>query len=534
MRKLSYFGLIVTIGFCIASARAGEIALSGPISGIWPAGTTVHITGPSYIPTGKSLSIEEGVKIYFDTPDRFIVEGGLTVVGTSQSPVTVFAPANWWGITFKSNGYEIRTLHYVVMDEQSGLPWQIITAEDALLNIEHCKFNARLSCLRMSGGRLWASNNYFATSQLYSCPVWLSHLNNDIDGPCDNPVGNRLSETIIDVTVSHDEIPRPTDEFTSGLWLEGTTNICLYGDAITADAPGTVVGAYFGGRATYNGTLWTLPFCVVTVTSFRGSAKGVFNANEGSLRMLRCTVDVAREPSNSPLVPSGIIASHEADVWVNSCYVQLDVGGYYFVGLSGGQLTVDHLVAWRSSEIGGGLPGHLPDGSTLGDVWVGGHVAYTDPQFNLHGDRGHWTSLQDVYDYYSLRSTSPCIDAGDPDIGNDPDNTLPDVGRFFYDQGEDAADRPSLVPNSTTLAMPYPNPFNATAVVPFELGRTATVKLTVYNSLGRDVRTLVAGRFGIGKHTVLFNGENLASGVYFVMLRADGVPVGTRTITLLK
>ena len=47
--------------------------------------------------------------------------------------------------------------------------------------------------------------------------------------------------------------------------------------------------------------------------------------------------------------------------------------------------------------------------------------------------------------------------------------------------------------------------------------------LKVYEVLGREVMTLVNGYQDAGVHTAEFNGENLASGVYFYRLNAPGV-----------
>jgi len=62
--------------------------------------------------------------------------------------------------------------------------------------------------------------------------------------------------------------------------------------------------------------------------------------------------------------------------------------------------------------------------------------------------------------------------------------------------------------------------------------------LTVYNSLGQEVRTLASGKYASGKHEITWdgrddNGKKLASGVYLLAMRA-GEAVLTRKIILMN
>lgn len=66
----------------------------------------------------------------------------------------------------------------------------------------------------------------------------------------------------------------------------------------------------------------------------------------------------------------------------------------------------------------------------------------------------------------------------------------------------------------------YPNPFNPKAMITFELKTNSHVNLTVYNSLGEKVKTLVNGSIGKGFHMVTFDATNLISGIYYYRLSA--------------
>ncbi|MFZ0455754.1 MAG: T9SS type A sorting domain-containing protein [Ignavibacteriaceae bacterium] len=61
----------------------------------------------------------------------------------------------------------------------------------------------------------------------------------------------------------------------------------------------------------------------------------------------------------------------------------------------------------------------------------------------------------------------------------------------------------------------YPNPFNSSTIVKYELPDNAFVRLIIYDILGRVVRTLVDEEKTPGKYWVRFDAANLPSGIYF-------------------
>jgi hypothetical protein len=94
------------------------------------------------------------------------------------------------------------------------------------------------------------------------------------------------------------------------------------------------------------------------------------------------------------------------------------------------------------------------------------------------------------------------------------------------------------VPGGFTLDQNYPNPFNPTTNIGFALPLAADVKLDIYNTLGRHVRTVVNSRLEAGEHTVVWDGEStdgtrVASGVYLYRLQV-GDYTETKKMILLK
>jgi hypothetical protein len=87
-----------------------------------------------------------------------------------------------------------------------------------------------------------------------------------------------------------------------------------------------------------------------------------------------------------------------------------------------------------------------------------------------------------------------------------------------------------LAPTETGMMKNYPNPFNPTTVISYQLAAVSNVKLTVYDMLGREVATLADGMKESGYYQATFNGAGLASGLYFARLTAtptEGKPYVT-------
>ena len=66
----------------------------------------------------------------------------------------------------------------------------------------------------------------------------------------------------------------------------------------------------------------------------------------------------------------------------------------------------------------------------------------------------------------------------------------------------------------------YPNPFVAVTTLKFNLEERTHVNLTVYDEMGRLVRTLVNEEMEQGEQKILFSGQNLTPGTYYCTLRA--------------
>ncbi|NIV12153.1 MAG: T9SS type A sorting domain-containing protein [Aliifodinibius sp.] len=89
-------------------------------------------------------------------------------------------------------------------------------------------------------------------------------------------------------------------------------------------------------------------------------------------------------------------------------------------------------------------------------------------------------------------------------------------------------------PKTFTLHQNYPNPFNPTTTIKYELSAAAKVELTVYDLLGREVKTLVNTYHPTGTYRVQFDGTQLSSGIYSYTLKTPQGAVISKKMVLLK
>jgi len=99
--------------------------------------------------------------------------------------------------------------------------------------------------------------------------------------------------------------------------------------------------------------------------------------------------------------------------------------------------------------------------------------------------------------------------------------------------GATSVTREDLVPTGFTLAQNFPNPFNPTTNITFELDSEGQTSLRVFDMLGREVATLVNRDLVAGSYQFAFDGRGLESGTYVSVLQHDG-KVQSRKMMLVK
>jgi hypothetical protein len=98
---------------------------------------------------------------------------------------------------------------------------------------------------------------------------------------------------------------------------------------------------------------------------------------------------------------------------------------------------------------------------------------------------------------------------------------------------DDVESNVAALPAGFEMSQNYPNPFNPTTKISYTVPQASDVTLKVYDSMGREVATLVDGYKAASSYEVKFDGANLASGVYFYTLEAKDFKT-TNKMMLLK
>ncbi len=121
------------------------------------------------------------------------------------------------------------------------------------------------------------------------------------------------------------------------------------------------------------------------------------------------------------------------------------------------------------------------------------------------------------------------------DKGLKPHNSFaPDSGYFVavYDTTTNINDE-RFIPKSAILSQNFPNPFNPSTIIKYEIPERSFVTLKVYDVLGNVIATLVNEENSAGNYNVEFNAKELSSGIYFYSLSLGNF-FSTKKMILIK
>ncbi len=127
-------------------------------------------------------------------------------------------------------------------------------------------------------------------------------------------------------------------------------------------------------------------------------------------------------------------------------------------------------------------------------------------------------------------SAGPCpipSDPPDPQGKTESDSNVAEASALKAEGVEE------VIPETYALRQNFPNPFNPSTEIQFDLPEDAMVSLVVYDVLGREVARLVQKELRAGTHHARFDAGNLPSGVYFYRIQAGDFSQ-TRRMSLLK
>jgi probable HAF family extracellular repeat protein len=198
-------------------------------------------------------------------------------------------------------------------------------------------------------------------------------------------------------------------------------------------------------------------------------------------------------------------------VWDDGDIIELKLLPGYARGAASGINNDGQVIGWMKTTLSGGI--------SRAFIWENGVMTNLN---DLIPDGSGWV----------LESASDINDAGlIVGTGEAPNG---ETHAFLLTPiPTDAPELISSTPSSYLIAESYPNPFNARTIMNYSLPEASTVKINVYDQLGREVQTLVDEYQTAGNYRVTWNADNYSSGIYFYSIQAaDYVKSGR--MTLLK
>ena len=89
------------------------------------------------------------------------------------------------------------------------------------------------------------------------------------------------------------------------------------------------------------------------------------------------------------------------------------------------------------------------------------------------------------------------------------------------------------IPNGFEVSSIYPNPFNPSTTIAFDVSKTTNLSIAIYDISGRLVETIANESFSPGKHSINWHANGLSSGIYFAKILSSSYSQ-THKLMLMK
>lgn len=207
-------------------------------------------------------------------------------------------------------------------------------------------------------------------------------------------------------------------------------------------------------------------------------------------------------PTVSFVIPNMLNDMHDGTIAQGDAWLQSNLGPYITWCKTHNSLFI---LTW--DEDNGTTPNQIPT------IFIGQKVLHA--QYNQYVS--HYSLLRTIEDMYGLSY------AGNSDTAHAITNCWDNSTNII---------RTGEVKNYS-LSQNFPNPFNPSTKIDFEIPKSGLVTLKVFNELGEEKAELVNSNLREGKYEVELDAKNLASGVYFYTLEEENFRE-TKSMMLLK
>ncbi len=360
----------------------------------------------------------------------------------------------------------------------------------------------------------------------YGRAWFVSTRGNDItgDGSSANPFGT--IQNAINVAISLDSVIVDTGIYYENLSIRYnnlflTSNYIFSGNSM--DIRNTIIdGNSAGPVISYEGCRGLAAITGFTIRNGSAQYGGGINCDFSNPTIAHSAII-----ENTAQMHGGGIYLNYSDPYITNCTITKNRARHF----AGGMLcensvpVITNSIFWNDSagmtdEIFSYPDSPLISCSDIGDGWPGAGNIDADPLFRN----------PDIGDFF-IHESSPCAPA------NNSCNVLMGAFDLYFDFTY-VVENEELLPFQYRLSQNYPNPFNPATTINYSIPLRTHVDISIYNLLGRRLKTIAEGMKDGGDHSVIWDGtdENgipAATGVYMYRLKA-GDYIETRKMLLLK
>ncbi len=462
--------LIVMLGFCLPRGFAGVI--SGTISGsLSVADSPFFVDGDITVPSGMRLTIDPGVSLVMGgSGTRINIDGELKSLGTAENPVVFHGAVvgcdtlPWDGIRFVNcTTPEELNFTYIL---NANNP---IYSQSSSLSLSNCAIFGKISCISLESSTINIDSTY------------LDLRTNQIQA---NGIDARFSKVI----ARHDT---------------------MYISASGIDQQANGIKA-IGGFVNCNNSRIT-----VQAQNINGLWFSQLDSARIAFNIFRLGLD-ARRASNCNGIYMTMVGS-TIRIY-NNTFAMSSLFG------SNGVYTIDN----RGSDIRNNIFIGQVAGSGIGNGAYDRRLSFANWDYNLlyHFSMNYTNAPSGQHDLTGLDPMldpvtlipclgSPVINAGDPTLPHDPDNSTADMGAVPYIFSS-VRDNPAI-PSAIGLTA-YPNPFNGN--IRFTVPTSGKVEWRVVDRLGRTVSSGIGTGIG-GEFSTQWHPQGLSSGWYNLEIKTE-------------
>ncbi len=525
----------LTVSFTVDSMQSLHGRLSGVLS---RDGSPYLITDSVFVAAEDTMIIESGCDIYFRTipdqhpavPSRLKVYGTILAQGVAEDSIK-FIGMEWYrdGYVRMDSSTSTGTFDYCYFS--IGM---ITTCNS--LTFRNCTWKDCTWGLRSPNDTITIAESHFEHASVgINLAVQFIFRNNTV---VNSSIGVGTSGGIWNVEFTGNQFSGNHGESEGGISVSSIAGGGQIANNIISGAP---TGIYTSGRGGDN----PLPLVVrnnriidctrgmvVWWGSFLGSNNLIANCAEYAISITAPNGIL----NNNIIVNSPIGIKRQSNrewehplLFCNNVLLDVD-SPFIFIGdFNREMLEVYNNSFWNYDNLG-----DIPDGlGILSRTNENGDS--TDQYFNLFTDP--YLVNVDEGDY-RLFAESPLRDAGNPDtIFIDIDGSVNDIGLFggvygsSYEYPVTITTHDLAEVNSFELTI-FPNPFNSTAMIPYELPERSEVQIDLFDLTGRRVEALFNGQKEAGHHSLLLRANGLASGVYIIKMTTPKFEKSVRIVQI--